>query len=1013
MPYGVDDAERTRLLYFAGARFSPPAAELREENQVRKIVEEVSSRHLPVGTLVDHLHTLACIAVRYNVFSHCTSSAPSEISFAPLNIHPANASQPLFSLCSLSSHVASLRSACRSSSSIMPDSQPGAYPSKQAGKTNMQSAPPPGFLLPAAGEVAGSLWRRVPELQASDISPLVDSLAALLLLDQQRLKRQQAHLLRKLVDNSARDSGHESVYTQRESQQCDFTGKREPLFPGEEKDMWTSGRGELYSATWQQELTNSQSNGNDFSKENASGLPDRFWGSLGQQEDPGVQLRLLARVVVERVEELLHLLRLDEVSRAAWNVACVFPPSCVSPFFYFAVNRRMVDAMQVLQTHGMQESYSVRELSPLGDCNTSATSASVVARSPSHRPKAGEAEGKPDPHSVADTVSISVETTNSCSRQQDDRTECGTRGDNRDRTPSTVAALAVALHPFAARELTGRVSFLRNSVTIDLITRLVEETPGGGRFATKHLKMLLNLFHALYTADCVTETLVRYLHLYSGCPQARRLLLAVLTRLDLENSVKLLPPAVFVDVAVAAGSSELPHATTYACIRHLLEHASSMHPHAVAECVLGLAGHLTVEQLLGLAVPLQEQCDLLSTKQHAGLLLLYSQSCMAATTLLKSLESHLLASMETLPVDLFARVALAFAMSTSASLPTINKIADTLQAHVVANNVSSERLIDVTLALAVAGRQKLRCWQAFGISTRIADFCWRSLPTLAWIFAMTDYREVAAWLSIALLIPQCAAELLVVQRAQLYEAFTAARLVGFFDVREQVPDLAARLESWRPFWSRVRASSSGGRSAGNSVGNQSSPVPYDAILHVANISFVRGRATELYPLPFLIPQYNLIFEPLETTPVHYGTGMKLGEVSLRHRVWSAMGFSILTMMSSEFQQFFEHSPSANTDQAATHSQEVASSAQTIRIAMEGGQQFNVGAAAAFLKSKIENVARNASAMGCWLSVIKGGTQSRSQALAQRTPVSEQPRPFPAAVRSHAKTWQHVGEFRRY
>lgn len=61
------------------------------------------------------------------------------------------------------------------------------------------------------------------------------------------------------------------------------------------------------------------------------------------------------------------------------------------------------------------------------------------------------------------------------------------------------------------------------------------------------------------------------------------------------------------------------------------------------------------------------------------------------------------------------------------------------------------QLIDVTLALAVAGRQKLRCWQAFGISTRIADFGWRSLPTLAWIFAMTDYREVAAWLSIALL----------------------------------------------------------------------------------------------------------------------------------------------------------------------------------------------------------------------------------------------------------------------
>lgn len=118
-------------------------------------------------------------------------------------------------------------------------------------------------------------------------------------------------------------------------------------------------------------------------------------------------------------------------------------------------------------------------------------------------------------------------------------------------------------------------------------------------------------------------------------------------------------------------------------------------------------------------------------------------------------------------------------------------------------------------------------------------------------------------------IPQFATELLVVQRAQLYEAFTAARLIGFFDVREQVPELAARLESWRQLWSRVRASPLAERSVRDSEEKQSSPVPYDAILHVASITFVQGRATELYPLPFLLPQYNLVFEPLETTPVHY------------------------------------------------------------------------------------------------------------------------------------------------
>lgn len=141
-----------------------------------------------------------------------------------------------------------------------------------------------------------------------------------------------------------------------------------------------------------------------------------------------------------------------QVARAAWSVACVFPPSSVSPFFYFAVDRRMGDAMQLLQSQGLQEPYRLGESLPRGDCSISAASASAASRSQSHCWEGREAADRRSHQSLEDTVSRSMETAGT-RRQEEERSECKGEGDAPRGTQSTAAALAVALHPFAAKEV--------------------------------------------------------------------------------------------------------------------------------------------------------------------------------------------------------------------------------------------------------------------------------------------------------------------------------------------------------------------------------------------------------------------------------------------------------------------------------------------------------------------------------------------------------------------------------
>ncbi|OEH76906.1 hypothetical protein cyc_07235 [Cyclospora cayetanensis] len=101
-------------------------------------------------------------------------------------------------------------------------------------------------------------------------------------------------------------------------------------------------------------------------------------------------------------------------------------------------------------------------------------------------------------------------------------------------------------------------------------------------------------------------------------------------------------------------------------------------------------------------------------------------------------------------------------------------------------------------------------------------------------------------------------------------------------------------------------------------------------------------AAALYTAPFVIKPLNLVFEPLKASPIHLGSGLQMGEVALRHGVWSALGYNTLSLMDSEFERFCLHAP-----EVYVHPRDPLQQQQR-----RAARQYDIPAAAAHLQQKI-------------------------------------------------------------
>ncbi|KAL8440409.1 hypothetical protein Efla_000297 [Eimeria flavescens] len=479
-----------------------------------------------------------------------------------------------------------------------------------------------------------------------------------------------------------------------------------------------------------------------------------------------------------------------------------------------------------------------------------------------------------------------------------------------------LASVADVLHPFSHERLRLSMPFLRDPFLLAHLTAQVAAAP-----------------------DAPREVLLKLLHTYTGIPEARSLLQLLLSRLD--ASLEELPDAVVVDVCAAAGSLPIFSGSVAAAKGCFLGRAKLMHPQAAAEATAALADHLSAEDLLHLSELLLQAVDALQPQQQLSLLLLYKQRCVAAQRLLEALEMRLLRGAGCLTGEQLSLLSVACCSSNSSSSAVLQQLHAAVGAAIRRGALSPNGAAECLLSLSICGVSCSDLLCLLDWPEVVAACGARAVCTLAWLAAAQQFKHNIAWQALAAAAPRvlrgrsCS--------VQFFEALTAAQILGLhaLDV-EQLP--LEQQQQWRLAAAAWQQHEAWKAAAAREQQQQQRVPPYALLLQQLGLDFVAAAPTCLYTAPFLLKSLNLIFEPLKNSPIHLGSGQQMGEVSLRHSVWSNLGFNTLTLMHSEFEGFCTHTPEVYVhprDPLLPQQQQTAP------------RQYDLKAAAAHLKQKLD------------------------------------------------------------
>lgn len=237
----------------------------------------------------------------------------------------------------------------------------------------------------------------------------------------------------------------------------------------------------------------------------------------------------------------------------------------------------------------------------------------------------------------------------------------------------------------------------------------------------------------------------------------------------------------------------------------------------------------------------------------------------------------------------------------------------------------------------------------------------------------------------------------VLELSRLYEAFTAARLLGLFSIQEETDaPLATALSRAASGWAQQQ-SWKAATARERERGRRAFP-PYEQVFRHLKIEIKTQVPTPLYTIPFLLPKLSLVFNPVETFPVLrvsrqgflfrgkvqsaatrqlqgrrapfticnfrasgrlQASGFHAPDVSVQHRVWGALGYNCLSVPHAEFEQFFVNGDGKASVDAEDREGDGTASGASISASEEGQSSsspepnFDVPAAALFLKKKLD------------------------------------------------------------
>ncbi|GIX65114.1 uncharacterized protein BcabD6B2_45490 [Babesia caballi] len=227
------------------------------------------------------------------------------------------------------------------------------------------------------------------------------------------------------------------------------------------------------------------------------------------------------------------------------------------------------------------------------------------------------------------------------------------------------------------------------------------------------------------------------------------------------------------------------------------------------------------------------------------------------------------------------------------SISQLNEVIKTRFAEIKRlGEVKHDELLDVVLSMSLVGLHNgLGVWTGVDLPHLVYSTPTNILVYLGYAFLITGERNRGIWTTML-------ERMLYESKTHSHEIYEVLKVAKVFGIVSD--DMDAHLLS-RASWVLQHTKSQ--HNAKVSRRRYQSPAPIEDALHLIGLQYAKGvMIQELYEAPFYIASHDIILDPLRESYLHavrlllkapnimQTTGLEVGEVHLRHRVWHKQGY---------------------------------------------------------------------------------------------------------------------------
>ncbi|CDU20495.1 conserved protein, unknown function [Plasmodium yoelii] len=244
------------------------------------------------------------------------------------------------------------------------------------------------------------------------------------------------------------------------------------------------------------------------------------------------------------------------------------------------------------------------------------------------------------------------------------------------------------------------------------------------------------------------------------------------------------------------------------------------------------------------------------------------------------------------------------------------------------SDIDPNCLIDISLAFGISGRHNFNLWKFVDVHKIILTCNKKLLLYLSYSFLLTNYFCPTSWFFIIKRIVEDVKGFNKKQYELLYEILKCSILFNYIDLNNftNMPKkFAINFNSPKTLLNNKNDTNNFLKNFHyllntsyyhyklKLINNQyNSNVPYEEVFNYLKLNYEKNiEFKQLYIIPFLLKDYNVIIDPLPSTPIHKSSGYIMGEIQLKHKVFRHENYVVLSFYDGMWDEFIKQSTNSN------------------------------------------------------------------------------------------------------